>query len=555
MSSDYQPASEEARSPNDRTAASEATEQKSAFPEVFKLILKLSSLVALSYTVSFQFFMVGILARFINETEALNSSDINGTSTNTNEAAATLLVTLLSAVTVIVGAPLCATSIVVSRDLGKRQTVAADTADNENLASRIAASNRNGILFTLFLSPAAILPLYYSSAILDTLGQTTPVANIVQSFLRPYSSTAPGLFLSLVFEKIFFSFKQPEATTLIAFPIFLGASTFAVLMSLGYGFSPLGLQGIYLPYMINNYLVTVAYAFYLGFKKEFKEFQFFNFCKLGLGHFDQLLETMKIGSSIVVSCITEVAIFLLLSLFAGTIGEPQLADLNTVLQLYNFAFMVFGPLGEICSQEISRQVGAKNYKRENEFALPSAHEVAKYGLATTAICTAPACAIAIVIFYILNGTKDPLEGVMFLLFATGIYFHGLRYNLLQQQIALSDKMYSSIISTACVLGGLGISALLGFLTEWGSTGLGLGYLAGSVSGFVGLLLRWLTSIKPETMAARATETPRKKPCCSRQEGLLVSPESLLLGGGERRSRNPSTVIASTAALQETPGAP
>lgn len=115
---------------------------------------------------------------------------------------------------------------------------------------------------------------------------------------------------------------------------------------------------------------------------------------------------------------------------------------------------------------------------------------ARYSLGTSAIWMMAICAVAAATYCILNAGQDFSKNKVFLLFTVAIFCDTLRYNILQQQRALSDNVCSTIISAGCLWAGIAISYLLGFYSGLGTIGLGSGYLVGALSGFSLLLLRW-----------------------------------------------------------------
>lgn len=479
-------------------------QNKDVFCSVFRFTLGLSIFVSASYTFSFEVFSIGLLTRYLhlgNGTE-LGQCDVSGNNSSDDMAldVSTLVTTMFNSLLTIAGSVLFATNLVVSHDLGKLSELPPSSPDRENIEKRIASANRNSCLLAILICfPVASFPLYYSSSTLQAFGQNPESSDIAQTFLR-YSFLVPlVLYLTLVFEKILFSFRKVKVTTAIGFPIFVASTIFAVCMSLGCGFEPMGLEGLALPYMTGNVLTAFFYGIFLAFNKKLKRFNFFNFRRLGCRHWDQFCETVRTGLSLMVMTLNEMYIFFLLSILAGYLGDEQLARLNFVVQVYNFSFLVFGPMGEICSQEVRRRIGARYYQKALDKTDPGAYEVAKYGLTTAAICTAPITIISTVVYYCINNFKGELEDFMFPIFALGMYVHGLRYNLLQQQISLSDKVISNVVSGIAVALGLGVSVVLSLYTSLGTVGLGVGYSGGMLLAFFLLYVRWRYFSNPAVM--------------------------------------------------------
>ena len=97
-----------------------------------------------------------------------------------------------------------------------------------------------------------------------------------------------------------------------------------------------------LAYMGSNYLAMLAYGLYLACAKDMRPYQFFNFGRLGLSHFDQLTDILKMGLPIMVSTASDNIVALLLGVFAGLMGKEQLGALNDIMSLYFFVFI--GPM-------------------------------------------------------------------------------------------------------------------------------------------------------------------------------------------------------------------
>lgn len=476
---------------------------KGVFCSVFKMVVPLSLLVALSYTFSFEVFAIGILSRvlkLVNGTD-VDSCDFSGhNASEVEEAVSTLITTTFGSVLMVAQSILLATSLVVSHDLGKLENLSEGSEVAVRIKQRIASANRNACLLALVLCcPPAMVALYKSSSILQAFGQEAEPSDIAQLFLRNSFLIPLATFPALVFEKILFAFKETKMTMVLSLPIFAVTTAFAVCVSLGCGFGPAGLAGLAQAYLGGNYATALAYGLYLGFGKKLRPFGFFNFWKLGCRHWGQFWETVRTGLSMLVLTLNEVYIFFALTLLAGYLGDEELERLNYVVLVYSFSFLIFGPVGEICGQEICRRIGARYYQKAADKTDPGAHEVAKYGLATAAVCTAPITIISTVVYYCLNSFKGELEDFMFPIFALGMYMHGLRYNLLQQQVSLSDKVISNVVSGIAVALGLGASAALGLFTNLGTVGLGAGYLGGMLLAFFLLYVRWRYFSNPEIM--------------------------------------------------------
>jgi Na+-driven multidrug efflux pump len=479
-------------------------QRKINFCQIFRSVSGLSGLAVLSYAFSYEVFAVGVLAGLVNGTNASLAVDPNNTA-EVYQAADTLMMPLMNSVAIVPASALFSIAALISKDLGAIDNLikqrggvnqATDIAERiDKLKRRIASSNRDALALTAFLlSPMAFFTLYFSANLLKGLGQDEAVADVAQSFLRPMAPAMVALLLHVVFEQIAYGFKKLWTAVGVGLVSLVLVVAFATMLGLGYGLPNLGLPGIAYACLGGLLLSATAYAVNLVVDKDLKEYQFFNFSRLSCKEWGFLGDITRQAGPLVLSYANEVSVSICLSIFSGLIGKAAQSQLSTIMQFFYFILTLSTAFGQICWQELSRLIGKTDYQH--------AHALARWGLATAAIWIGAVCAAAALIYTAWVKSDSWQDDLVFPIFALAIWVDSLRYNVLQQQRALSDNLCSTIISASGLWGGIGVSALLGLQAQWGNVGLGCGYLLGSSAAFAGLLVRWLRFSQADTMQQR-----------------------------------------------------
>ncbi|KTD71474.1 MULTISPECIES: MATE family efflux transporter [Legionella] len=466
--------------------------------EVFKSLSALSVPMALSFTFSFEIFLIVLLLNSLSE----NEDEV---------ASATLISTMINTLLVIGMAPLFSMSVVASKKIGELTEAEEQGETNEVVLQEkreyIAGINRNGLLMSAVLTPAIMAGMIFSKPLLTTVfGQNDHVAEITQNFLRIYSPAVVGLLTRISTEQMMFSFGRAKPA------MFMGLANLAVGtgISAWLGFGGLGVPrlrgtGIAIGYVIEAYLTSIAYALYLAKHKDFSQYEFFNIFKKFSGQFAQLKELLQIGGSITLSVASEMAMSLSVSVLSGILGTKEQAAITALNQYVFFNFLLLAGFGQGNSQELNRLIGAKKYENANRMG--------KYGLLTTLLYTTPIPLFFAVMPGVLVMGNNPAQVKDILkylapIMSAGVILDSVRYDLLQQLRVLNDLKGSTIISVSALSLGITGSALLGLKTKLGIYGIAAGYTGGVIIAIPGLAYRWSNRINAGRIEEIAEEPPQ-----------------------------------------------
>ena len=453
-----------------------------SFGHCFKLITSLAIPMALSYTFSLTIVAIGILGGLLYHDAE-------------HAAAITLIMTSVNTLIIIGFSPLFAISILVSNFVGGL-TLAKDSEELNQQYKKISAVNRSGLQIIAVVTPLFFVLMFFSKFFLvNVLDQPENIATIVQEFLRIYAFAVPAVLMRVCFEQIMFSFSKAKAAMTYSLMSFSIGTILAYLLSHGgLGISGIGLRGIAMGYLIEAYLTAIFFACYLQYKKEFSNYCFFTLI-YDSGMADGLTKKlMSIGLPISFTIANEMLLTFVLVMIAGKLGEHQLAAINFSMQIIFFMFVIFSAFGQACCQEVSRQVGAKDYI--------NARKVAVNGLLTTLCCLLPMCLILLIksktliqYFIVDNAAVIHLSIALVPFVTVAIFFDAARYNILQVLRALHDHMIAMVLSTIALWSSIILSISLGLYTHLGLKGVIYGYLFGIIVSTILLLPRWTSNLK------------------------------------------------------------
>jgi multidrug resistance protein, MATE family len=463
-------------------------EEVNTFYQIFKNISSLSIPMALSYTFSFEVFLTTIMLALANPDD---EKDI---------AATTLIATLMNTMIILGLSPLFGISILASKKIGELKKAESNNVDEDQLQEMrdyIAGYNRNALLMSLCIMPPVVASLYFSKSLLtDVFQQDAATSEIAQNFLRPYSFAVPGILARMCFEQIMFSFGRPKPAMIMGLASLATGTALSAALGFGdFGAKKFGSKGIAFGYVAEAYVTTLLYGLYIAAHKDFNKFHFFNLFKRVEKSASQLKEMLAMAGPISFSVANELAMSLSMGILAGLVGTKEQAALTSAMQCVFFSFIPLAAFGQACSQEVSREIGAKHYQNSSR--------IGKFGLLTTMGYMIPfplACAIEprLLTLAVGGNQENTLQILKYLMpmISAGVIFDSARYNVLQQLRSLGDMKGSTIISVGGLSAGVVVAGLLGLKTQAGIYGVAAGYTGGIMLSGAGLMLRWLKRIEP-----------------------------------------------------------
>ncbi len=488
-----------------------------SFLFVFKKMSKIAIPMGLSFTFSFEVFLAVLLLQYLSESEE-------------DTAAASLVSTTMNFVSTLAISPLFAASIDLTKKLGEWREERETESEHEYIAARsiqalctapdkalkkalkkekIEIVNVNTMLMGTALTLPAVSALYYSNFILTSVfHQDSVVARSAQQFLRPYAFAIPGLVARITFEQVIFSFGQAKAAMCMALASFSVGACLSILLGFGkLGFPEMRQEGVALGFAVESYITALSYGLFVMFSKESKKFNFYNFSIDRIKrNLDNLLDIIRMGMMINFTVAIELLLTLSVVVFSGWLGTEQEAAMSYCLQFIYFEYIVLAAFSFSTAQEISRELGAKNFS--------AAADIARYGVLTGLIYVAPLpilfAAYPKALEFISGGATEEISKTLKTLvpiMSLGIILDAIRFNLLQQSRALQDFLVPSIIAFLGLSSGILLAALLGFETPLDINGVGIGYTFGVGVTAAALGLRWNTKITEATVVDIENSAP------------------------------------------------
>ncbi|MCR9192762.1 MAG: MATE family efflux transporter [Gammaproteobacteria bacterium] len=427
-----------------------------------------------------------------------------------NLAAITLITTLINSIVCIGASPLLTMSLVAGKELGELQEAEGTETEGQLQLRRehVSAIFGNGLIMSAAMTPFMVAGMVFSKALLvNVFNQNTHVAEITQSFLRPYSIAIPAMMVRICADQVMFTFKRTKPAMII------GLSNFVFSMSLGgvlafgkLGAPKMGTTGILIGCILDAYLTAGGFALYLAKSPRLKEFNFFNFCKPWHPYLDQLNNARNLSRSMLISMTSETTMNFMTSGFAGVIGVQPQAVFSAIMQFSLFSLLLQIAFGQTAAQELSREIGANRFN--------NASRIGKVGIGALLVYIAPVLITLSVYPDILVDMLNQNDNQYFiktLRYLAPIMFMGCildasRFLLLQELRVLGDAQRSSIISCACIVSGIITAGVLGLKTEMGIYGVATGYTASAGLSSAILFARWIKRIEP-----RAIEASKKNP--------------------------------------------
>lgn len=451
---------------------------------VFRKITKLAIPMGLSFTFSFEVVLAVVLLNALSE----NTDDI---------AAATLVSILMNTIVVLGVSPLFSVAILLSNKLGalREATNKGDDGSINQLKDTISAFNANSSLIAATVSPIAFLALFFSKDLLVSVFQQDPtVATTAQEFLRLYSGAIPAVLFRAAFEQVMFGFGKTKPAMWIGLANLAIGGVLAGVLGFGTPSTPkYGPQGIAMGFLVESYLTAICYGLYIGLHPACKEYRFFNSILRKIKENpEQLRGILQLGRSISFTVAIELAMTLSIGIFSGLVGTTEQSAMSFNMQFIYFEFVMLAAFSFSCAQEMSRELGAKQYV--------SANKIANYGLMTTLVYLTPLpvfFAIYPKALLISGASSDVLSVLIHLtpIMSCGVIADSVRYNLLQQLRAVGDLTVPNIIAVVGMGTGIGLSAGLGLHTSLGIDGVAAGYTIGISLTAIGLGIRWKDQVK------------------------------------------------------------
>lgn len=470
--------------------------------ELFQKTSQVSWEAAASYTICLQ------IVAFTYILSRLQSDN------NEHLAAVTLISTVINS-TIIVGiAPLLAMGLSISKDIGiiakleardqrkRTRNELSENSENPILAQKrqaISGVLRNGVIIGTVSSVVFMIPVMVASGPLLThvFFQDPEVAQIAQSFIRPYAFAVPGIMARVITDQVLYAFEETKPAMLIglvSFSFWIPLGTYLAL-----GKPNMGMTGLLIGGCLDGYTTSLGYAAYLAYSPRFKKYDFFNLLQpWSPENFEQMKNIRGMGRSILLSIATETSMTVAMSAFVGGIGVEQQASFSVIMQVYLLTLLLQIAFGQTASQDIGQYIG------RNEFE--NASRAAKAGLMAMltyiALILIPLAAYPDMLLDIQKNqdhsfihTVQAVAPIMFI----GFLLDATRFQLLQQLRALGAAKLASTISCSAIALGIMLSGTLGLETNMGIYGVATGFTTSAGLATLGLSYLWLHKVQPDVI--------------------------------------------------------
>jgi multidrug resistance protein, MATE family len=260
-------------------------------------------------------------------------------------------------------------------------------------------------------------------------------------------------------------------------------TTLSILFGFGIKIGPLQFpkmrqSGVALGFVIDSYIIAGSYGAYIKLNEECKKFDFYKFSiERARRNLDVFRDIIQRGGAMTLSFIVELALTLSVGIFSGLLGVEEQSAMSYCMQVIYFEFIMISSFSISCAQEISRKLGANDFR--------GIQKTAEYGTLTTLLYTAPLPiffsiypkALEVMSGGVSEETSKILRTLAPIMFS-GLLLDSTRYNMLQQLRALGDLVTPTVISFIGMFGGIALAAVLGFETILGVDGIGMGYAIG-----------------------------------------------------------------------------
>lgn len=497
-------------------------ESLATFYEVAKNITAAALPIAGSYTLSVQYFILGLtLVRLSN---------------GEDELAANALIFKMFGFIFIALSPIFGAGISISNQRGDLERLESQQPgeNHSEVYTRISGIGKS--IFTVggVMSPIAFFSLCFSESILTgVFRQDAALAKIAQEFLRIYSIAVPGIVARASLEQILYGFSKNMA----ALGIGSGGLGVTTILSLGlsygwFGNAPMGKNGMAVGCVIEPYLTAAAYAVYIKFHPSFEKYHFLS-AQNNKYVVTQARAVMKIGLPVAFTITTDTVSSMALSALLGITGGKQALGASAILNQYTtFNGMLKSATAEAVSLQVGRLSGAKQYKNASRYA--------HYGLLVSALWTTPAPLLfsaAPDLLVMMSGqTISYMSFMRQLAPILGLtqMMDCIRVNILNQLHAVNDNNIPAIITIAGLSSGIVTGALTGMYTDGGVFALTGFYLGGVTASATGMAIRWKYSTKPEFIKLQQEkqnaifDNPASSTffnCCSRIKNRMQSTQN------------------------------
>jgi Na+-driven multidrug efflux pump len=299
----------------------------------------------------------------------------------------------------------------------------------------------------------------------------------------------------------------------------------------------MGPSGVALGYVVEAWVIALAYAGYLARHRDLKYFDFFKLCgyqKEAIAGIYKSICSQSIPVSI--NMISEVLMEFIVSLLSGLVSLKSQAVMSYSLQFVYLLFVPLAAFGITSAQEVGREIGARNFSYASKLSFYSviisllfltiplasiiAYPVGLIDLFSGLVPTnrtdnSSDLSLAWLKYSELNDNTTLIDSndVIARIMACAVFLDTIRYNVLSQLRAIGDPWISIILSNSGLIAGFVLSGILGLHTSLGEYGVASGYLAGVFFADIALIPRLYNLTRIEELKKVAHKLNNPPSCC------------------------------------------
>ena len=374
--------------------------------------------------------------------------------------------------------------------------VASYAAEGDN--RQVRRATRMGLWLSALFCVVMFPLLWWSEALLRALGQTPDIAAEAQVYLRVLAFGLLPALVTMTLKSYLAALEKTQVVfwvTVVALP-YNALANFALIFG-NFGFPELGLQGAAIASLsthVVSMLVVVAYI--LAFVRTHSLFQ-----RLWKPDNEMFAQVFRLGVPIGLTSLSETGLFAASAIMMGWLGTIPLAAHGIALQLASMLFMLHLGLSNAATVRAGNAFGRRDWPH-----------MARGGVVALAL-SACVAAITMVLFVALPepliavflDPEDPARadiiemGITLLILAAVFQLvDGAQVVVLGLLRGVQDARVPMVYAAVSYFGiGLPAAYVLGFVLDWGATGIWIGLVLGLAGAAVLLNHRFWFRMMPD----------------------------------------------------------
>jgi MATE family multidrug resistance protein len=374
--------------------------------------------------------------------------------------------------------------------------VASYAAEGDN--RQVRRATRMGLWLSALFCVVMFPLLWWSEALLRALGQTPDIAAEAQVYLRVLAFGLLPALVTMTLKSYLAALEKTQVVfwvTVVALP-YNALANYALIFG-NFGFPELGLQGAAIASLsthVVSMLVVVAYI--LAFVRTHSLFQ-----RLWKPDNEMFAQVFRLGVPIGLTSLSETGLFAASAIMMGWLGTIPLAAHGIALQLASMLFMLHLGLSNAATVRAGNAFGRRDWPH-----------MARGGVVALAL-SACVAAITMVLFVALPepliavflDPEDPARadiiemGITLLILAAVFQLvDGAQVVVLGLLRGVQDARVPMVYAAVSYFGiGLPAAYVLGFVLDWGATGIWIGLVLGLAGAAVLLNHRFWFRMMPD----------------------------------------------------------